>query len=338
MIPHSERGPIDMHVHLVGNGRNGSGNWMRLGWHRRLIGEFMLKGTGLRADLTDPDFDDRFAAHVADMIRESPMSHAVVLAHEEVYAEDGKKLRFGTFHASNDWVLEVCKRHPELLPAVSIHPAREDAMKELERCLEAGAVMLKILPPSQNIDCSRTAYAEFFQMMAAAKLPLLSHTGGEYTVPVYDKKLFSPQRLRLPLECGVTVIAAHTATRSAPSWWERDELPGFMQMLEEYPNLYGDISALNTPNRSHGLQHCLSEKLMPRMIHGSDFPVPVSGRWAKVRGHISAEDAKQANQHSNLLMRDYWIKRAMGFEDEVFTRVWDLLRLPSHTSHPGPVA
>ncbi len=322
----STRGPIDMHVHLVGNGRNGSGNWMSLRWHRRLAGEFMLRGIGLKADLTDHDFDDNYAAYVAQLVRESSLSHAVILAHEEVYHDDGGKLQFGSFHVSNDWILTIGKRHPELLPAVSIHPARKDALQELDRCIEAGAVMVKILPPSQNIDCSRPRYADFFKLMEQARIPLLSHTGGEYTVPVINKKLFSPQLLRQPLDLGVTVIAAHSATRSAPSWMEKDEMPGFLAMLREYPHCYGDISALNTPNRSHGLKTCLEPAVMAQMIHGSDYPVPISGLWAKLRGLIDADTAATAKAQRNLLERDYLLKQAMGFSSGVFTRVWDVLR------------
>lgn len=320
------RGPVDMHVHLVGNGRNGSGNWMRLSPVRKLMGRAMLRGIGLRGTIADEDFDDRYAAYVAALVKASSLSHAVILAHEEVYSEDGRKLNFGSFHVTNDWVLEISKRHPELLPAVSIHPARHDALQELDRCIEGGAAMLKLLPTSQNVDCSKTRYRDFFRLMADAKLPFLAHTGGEYTVPVYDRKLYSPQRLRLPLECGVTVIAAHAATRSGPPMIERNEMPGFLQMLREYPHLYADNSALNTPNRSHGLATCLGPAVQDRIVHGSDFPVPVSGRWARMRKLITEADAAAATQETNLIERDYLLKKAMGFSDEVFKGIWRLLR------------
>ncbi len=318
-----------MHVHIVGNGKSGSGCWMRLNPYRRLAGESLLRSIRFRADLKDPDFDERYAGYLAGLVRASALSHVVILAHEEVYEESGRRLDFGTFHTSNQWVLELAKRHPEFLPAVSIHPARRDALDELERCLDAGAVMLKILPPSQNIDCSRPAYREFFQRMAQARLPLLAHTGGEYTVPVRDKRLFDPRLLRQPLECGVTVIAAHAATRSGPRWLERDFMADFIAMLGDYPHLFADISSLNTPNRSHGLRPCLKPQIMPRVVHGSDFPVPVSGLWARMRGLISTSDARAASAETNLIQRDYLLKRAMGFDDTVFTRAWHLLRLPT---------
>jgi hypothetical protein len=291
------------------------------------MGEFMLWNIGFRGDLNDTDFDARYGAWLAERVRESSLTHAVILAHEEVYREDGTKMRFGTFHVSNSHVLDLAKQHPEFLPAVSIHPARVDACAELERSAAQGAVMVKILPPSQNIDCSLPRYRDFFKLMAQLRLPLLAHSGGEYTVPVVDKKLFSPQLFRQPLELGVAVVAAHFATRSAPAWMETDYLPGFLEMLREYPHLYGDNSALNTPNRSHGLKTCLKPEIMPRVVHGSDFPVPVSGFWPRLRGLLKADQVAHAHSAPNLIERDYQLKKAMGFDEACFTRIWEILRV-----------
>jgi uncharacterized protein len=326
-IPLSSRGPLDMHVHVVGNGYNGSGCWLRLKGYRKMAGNFMLKKIGIKAGLGDKDFDTVYGAYIAAEVASSSLSHAVVLAHEEVYHEDGGKMEFGTFHVSNKHVLELAKRHPNLLPAVSIHPARKDACQELERCLEQGAAMVKILPPSQNIDCSRPAYRDFFKFMAEAKIPLLSHTGGEYTVPVVNKKWFNPQLLRGPLEVGVSVVAAHFATRSAPKFIERDYLPGFLEMLRDYPHLFGDNSALNTPNRSHGLRTCLQPGPMAQCVHGSDYPVPTSPRWASLRGLLPRETAQQLANIQNPIERDYQTKVALGFAPEVATRMWKVLRV-----------
>ena len=327
-IPEPTRGPVDMHVHLVGNGRSGSGCWSRLNFYRKFCAQFLLRGIGFDVDLDAEDFDSAYAAFVARLVRESSLCHAVVLAHEEVYDESGKKMDFGSFHTTNDWTLEACRRHPELLAAVSIHPARPDAIDELHRCAEAGAVMMKLLPPSQNVDCSRPAYRPFWETMATLKMPFLSHTGGEYTVPVVNRKLFNPEMLRLPLECGVTVIAAHAGTRSAPPGFEKNHVSTILRLMEEFPNLFADTSALNTPNRSHGLKTCLRPEVQPRIVHGSDFPVPVGALWARVRSLVTAEEARRASATTNVLERDYQLKVAMGFRTEVFTRIWEILRIP----------
>jgi uncharacterized protein len=320
-----DRPPLDMHVHIIGNGRSGSGCWSRLNWFRQFTSHIMLRSIGLPMSLDAIDFDERYAEHVAREVGQSSLAHAVILAHEEVYHEDGQKRNFGSFHVPNDYVLSLGKKYPQFLPAVSIHPARPDACHELERCAEQGAVMVKILPPSQNIDCSRPAYRDFFKLMAALRLPLLSHTGGEYTVPVCDRRLFDPGLLRQPLDCGVTVVAAHFASRSAPAWIETDYLPAFLQMLKDYPQLYADNSALNTPNRSHVLRTCLREEWVDRVVHGSDYPVPVNGHWARWRGHVSRTAVTESHQSPNLIERDYLLKKHMGFPATSFTRMWDLL-------------
>ncbi|MES2707866.1 MAG: amidohydrolase family protein [Verrucomicrobiota bacterium] len=322
----SPHGPVDMHVHIVGNGRAGSGCWLRLAKSRQWMANFMLRQLGLGTGWDAPEFDAAYVDFLLRWLDASSLSHAVILAHEEVYDENGQRLDFGSFHVPNDYVLDLAAKHSGFLPAVSIHPARRDAMEELDRCLERGAAMLKILPNCQNINCSRPAYRRFWERMAEAGLPLLAHTGGEHTVPQFQPKYSDPAVLRLPLECGVNVIAAHCGTKSGIG--DPDYLPRLLHMMDRWPNLYGDLSALNLPLRSAGLAKLLRmPQYHDRLIHGSDFPVPVQPLWARLRGLITSGQARFLRKESNVLERDYQLKRAMGFPPEVFTRIRDLLRV-----------
>lgn len=330
-------GRIDMHVHIVGNGLSGSGCWLRLGKSRRLMANFMLRQLGLDTPWDSPDFDEAYVSFLLRQLSTSSLTHAVILGHEEVYDDHGRRMDFGTFHAPNNYVLNLAAADPSLLPAVSIHPARRDALDELELCLERGAVMMKILPNCQNIDCSRPDYRLFWQRMADAGLPLLAHTGGEHTVAQTRPEYADPAYLRLPLECGVNVIAAHCATKSGLH--DPDYLPSLLRMMDEWPNLYGDLSALNLPLRSAGLATLLKlPQYHSRLVHGSDFPVPVQPLWARLRGLISRGQADFLRTESNVLELDWQIKRAMGFPDEVFTRVRHLLRLSPRNSSEGGAA
>lgn len=328
----SVRGPVDMHVHIVGNGLRGSGCRLKLhGWHRRLA-DFMLHQLGMTVSWDRPEFDETYVELLLRWLRTSALTHAVILAHEEVYHEDGTKLDFGSMVIPNDYVLQLAREFPEFLPGISIHPARKDALEELERCLEGGAALLKLLPNCQNVDCSRPAYRSFWEKVAAAGLPLLAHTGGEHTVPQYQPAYANPATLRLPLECGVTVIAAHCATRSGLN--DPDYLPSLLDLMQSYPKLYGDLSALNLPLRSAGLTTLVRPEYHARLVHGSDFPVPVQACWAQWRGLLSPAAARFLMDEPNFLERDYHLKAAMGFPPEVFTRIWGLLRLPD----PPPAA
>ena len=322
--------PLDAHVHLVGNGQRGSGCWVKLGatWWQKPMGAYMLRHIGLRGlSMHAPDFDERYTAHLLRLVRESSLGAAVLLAQDEVYSADGAKMDAGSFYVPNDYVLRLSRQHPEFLPAVSIHPARADALDELERCLAGGAAVLKLLPNCHNVDCNDRRYRKFWERMAAARLPLLAHTGGEHTVQVINAAFSDPRVLTQPLECGVTVIAAHAATKSGLT--DPEYFHTFAKMLGDWPNLYGDTSAWNVPLRGRHARRCVGPDaglLGERLLHGSDFPVPCSGLWAALRGIVPWSAYRRWQKVPNVIERDYQLKRAMGFPDAHFTRAWSLLR------------
>jgi len=317
---------IDAHVHMVGNGLAGSGGWLRLkGWHRWLAG-FMLRQLGVPASALEGDLEAIYAEHLGKLVRESSMDAVVLLAHERVHDPDGTPREdLGSMFVPNDVVLGLAKQFPEFLPGVSIHPARRDALDELERCLEGGAVLMKCLPNCQNIDFSDTRFRPFWERMAESGLPLLAHTGGEHTVPVINAALADPRLLRFPLECGVTVIAAHCATKSGV--FDPDHFDAWAAMLREFPNLYGDVSAMVALNRCGHLRDCLRDDIAPRILHGSDFPVPVLGHRMWLQGWIDRATFRRCQRIPNSLERDWQFKLALGFSEEIATRPAGLLRM-----------
>jgi len=319
--------PIDMHVHIVGNGSGETGCWLRVtGWHRPLAA-LMLRQIGLPSSAMTGDLDGLLVERLLEMMRGSSLGAAVILAQDDVHDENGKVMPgVGSFYVPNDYVLALAKKHREFLPAVSIHPARPDAIEELDRCVAGGAVMMKCLPNCQNINCSDRRLTKFWERMAEVKLPLLAHTGGEHTLPVVRPQFSDPRVLQLPLECGVTVIAAHSGTKSGLT--DPEYFHVFAEMTTRFPNLYGDTSAFNVPLRGRHIPKCLVQPLASRIVHGSDFPVPVNGLWAWMRGFLGWKAYRLAQRTSNIIERDYQLKVAMGFKPESFTRIARLLRLP----------
>lgn len=299
---------------------------MKLSGLHRPMAWFMLRHIGLPISALSGDLDRIYVERLLDLVRTSSLGQIVILAHEKVYDDQGRFMDgVGSMYIPNDYVLKLAREHSEFLPAVSVHPGRPDALEELERCLAAGAVMMKCLPNCQNINCNDPRYKKFWERMAEAKLPLLAHTGGEHTVPVVRKEFSDPRILELPLECGVTVIAAHSGTKSGLN--DPDYFSVFVEMTKRFQNLYGDNSAFNTPFRGKHIPECIREPLAERMVHGSDFPVPIFGRWARMRGLISQIDFEKWERHPNILERDYQLKRAMCFPEESFTRIGKLLRI-----------
>jgi hypothetical protein len=315
---------IDAHVHIVGNGSGGTGCWIRPSFWRWPLQALMVRHIGLPLSSLSGDLDRLYVEKLLEWVRGSSLHSIVILAQEEVYDEQGNVLKDrGTAYVPNDYVLELARQHEEFLPAVSIHPARKDALEELDRCIAAGAIMMKCLPNCHNIDCANRSYTKFWERMAAAGMPLLAHTGGEHTLEVIRPELSDPQTLERPLQCGVTVIAAHCGTKSG--LFDPQYFHVFAEMTSRFPNLYGDISAFNVPIRGSVVPRCVQSPLCERMIHGSDYPVPVFGHWAWAQGFVSWRDFRKWEIQPNPLERDYQLKRAMGFPDETFTRISQLL-------------
>jgi predicted TIM-barrel fold metal-dependent hydrolase len=318
--------PVDVHVHIVGNGSAGSGCWLRIPFWRRPFARLMLCHAGLPRSAPAGDLDRMYVQRLLDMVRGSSLGAVVILTQDRVHDEQGRPVEHGGLHyVPNEYALQLARQHPEFLAGVSIHPARPDALEELERCLAGGAALMKCLPNCQNFNCNDRRFTRFWERMAQAGLPLLAHTGGEHTLPIIRPEYADPRTLTLPLECGVKVIAAHCATKSGLSDPEYFHI--FADMTRRFKHLYGDNSAFTVPIRGRHVPDCIREPLVERMIHGSDFPVPVYGHFPWLRGFVDWRAFRRWQREPNVLERDFQLKRAMGFPPETFTRAWKLLRL-----------
>lgn len=286
----------------------------------------MLHTASLPGDALRTGLDRAYRTRLTELVAGSGLDGALLLAQDLPHDDFGDPLpdRAG-FYVPNDYLLRVCRESEgRFLPAVSIHPYRRDALHALARCIEGGAKVVKLLPNCHNADCSHPRTREFWRMMAEAKLLLLAHTGGEYSVPVLRRELESPETLRLPLETGVTCIAAHGAGASAP--WGIDYADTLLALFREYPHLYADNSALASPNRAGQARVLLRPEVVDRVIHGTDFPIPVGAFGPWVRGMVPTSTLRRAGATPNPFARDVLIKRAMGFPPETLTRLSGLLR------------
>ena len=319
---------IDCHVHVVGNGTGGTGCWYRPRGLTRYGAPFMVRGVGLPGAALRGDLDRLYADQLLAFVRESSLDAAVILAQDEPHHENGQPISdVASFYVPNDFVLGLAARHREFLAAVSIHPARLDAHEELERCLAAGAVMLKCLPNCQNIDWNNPRYTKFLERMAESGLILLAHTGSERTMPVLDHRLADPRMLTRALEIGVTCIAAHCGTGTMAL--DPDYFEVFVEMTRRFPRLYGDNSALAALTfrlRPKALRKMLTPDLAARILHGSDVPVPVTGAAMWAFGMMSWRDWRASARVKNPIERDAQLKRALGFSEGSFTLLAGLLR------------
>lgn len=285
----------------------------------------MVKGLDLPVSSLKTGLDELYVNNLLENIRESEIDVAVILAQDIPYSHTGEKMADeAQFYVPNDYVAELGEKHKELIPACSIHPGRPDAMDELEKCIEAKMPILKLLPNCLNIDYMDKKYIPFWGRMQESGMILLTHTGGEMTVKVYDPSFGDPKKLEILLDCGVTTIAAHSAGRSA--LFDGDWTGDLLDLFKRFPHLYGDNSALSSLNRARTLKHILPEDIQSRIIHGSDYPVPVSGLGPMLMGKLSWANYKTTGKIPNIIERDYLLKQKMGFNANTFTRMDELLK------------
>lgn len=305
---------VDIHVHMVGNGLNGSGARLNVRQlSHKLLAHGMLYFMGLPQQALTQDLDTLYLNKIIEWLDSSSLDAIVLLAQEWVRQHNGEIVEAkSSLFVPNDLVLQAAKQHKKILAGCSIHPARGDAIEELERCAQAGAVLMKCLPLYQNIDPRISAYKKFWQRMADLKIPLLAHTGGELSLPVNAPELADPRVLIPALEQGVTVIAAHAGTSSHS--FDRCYLEECADLLRVFPNLYVDNSGMNTPLRSMHFKRLQRDEFKGRILHGSDLPIPISALWIRMRGLITQEQFRSCMSCKNILERDLLIKEAMGFE------------------------
>ncbi len=219
----------------------------------------------------------KYIQDLLDELRASRhVQQAVLLAMDGVYTTDGRINHQATeFLISNDYVLQQAKDNPnDFLAGVSINPQRIDAIEELHRCAEAGAILVKVLPNSQQFNPSQSRYQKFYRELAKLGLPLLSHVGYEFSLMGKDQSVGDPNRLRTALEEGATVIAAHACSYGLMMY--EKFYPTLLEFVNHYPNFYADISALTLPNRLGMLLKLRHDpEIFDRLIFGTDYPLSV---------------------------------------------------------------
>ena len=273
----------------------------------------------------DSGADRRLEARLCKtIVGTEKLDAAVILAFDAVHTNDGQFDRRNThLYVKNDYAAELSRRYSNMLFGCSVHPYRKDAVAEVERCAEMGAVLMKWLPLTQCFNPSDDRCIPVYEALAHHKLPLLSHTGGENALPTLDRTVADPMLLEPALKRGVIVIAAHCGTRASP--FGQDFLPQFMKLAHDYEHFYGDTSALSLPTRSYAYKQITDDPVVRRkLVHGSDWPILPMPPGMSL-GLVSACDLWL---EPNWMRRDVLIKQCLGFDEQYWRRAATILRMP----------
>jgi len=276
---------IDCHVHLAALPDADNGCFISPKLLKSPLFRFLLWKHRLSPE-RPRDANRKYLDDLLNELRASRhVQKAVLLGMDGFYDQTGLLNRQHTdFLISNDYVFKTVRDHPDIfLAGPSINPQREDAIDEVHRCADAGAVLIKVLPNAQHFNPADPKYVPFYRALAQRKLPFLSHVGYEFSLIGKDQSMGDPDRLRLALDQGVTVIAAHACSYGLMLY--EKFIPTLHEFAKRYPNFYADISALTQPNRLRMLLHLRGyPELHERLLFGTDYPLSVFhlAAWGRV--------------------------------------------------------
>lgn len=323
---------IDIHCHAAGIGAGNSGCFLSPAMQRSWKTRFYFRAFGVSEPELRLEGDGLIMKRLSGRLAESSrVQAAVVLALDGAVDSRGELDRERTeLYVCNDFLAAQCRQYDNLHFGASVNPLRRDALERLDKAAADGAVLLKWLPSIQGADPADRRLIPFFRRLADLGLPLLVHTGEEESFTRAENHLADPARLRLALEEGVTVIAAHCAS-NGKNGGERN-LSRLLPLFTGFPNLYADISALTLANRLGHLQKVLRHtELHDRLLYGSDMPLLATGLttpWLQLFSIGLGESRRLANI-ANPWDRDVALNLAIGVPEPVLTRAANILRLPS---------
>ncbi len=291
-----------------------------------------------------PELDARIeAVYQEHFWKATGVDRLVLLAFDEYRNDAGraigpvdKGVRFGSdLYVSNSLVRAMCAARPDrYLFGASIHPYRPGALAALEEVVRAGAVLVKWLPIHQNMSATDDRTVAFLRRAAELNVAMLIHYGGEMSLSRQHMEFESALPMlgvlrdlraegRMP-----TTIVAHVATPSF-RWHCRRACDAFVEaLLGEFRDapIYADISALAAFGRTSWLRRFARRReLHAKLVWGSDFPIPVM-RWP-FSLMVSGRRLSEIRRMPSWIEQDLQLKRALGFDEGVFTRAADLLRV-----------
>jgi len=315
-------GIVDMHCHIAGLGAGGSGCFISPELSENWRFKIYLRAFGVTKKEVEQQGDAIIGDKISASLSQSRfVSRAVILAMDGVVDADGRLDTNRTeVYFPNEFVASLCARHTNLLFGASVNPYRTDAIERLVWAKEHGAVLVKWIPPIMDINPDDPKLIPFYRKMVELKLPLLCHTGEEKSFSQANDLLGDPEKLRLPLSLGVTVIAAHIA--SSETFHGERGPDRLARLMREFPNLYSDISALTDINKPGCLREALTKPgFSGRLLYGTDFPLVNTALdspwyWLRLSFRQKWEIARTANPWD----RDVLTKHFLGASAETFAR------------------
>jgi predicted TIM-barrel fold metal-dependent hydrolase len=182
----------------------------------------------------------------------------------------------------NDDVLAAAAAHPDVLIAfASVDPTRGTAaLDEARRLIAAGARGFKLHPPLQQFEPNDRRIYPFYELVQAARLPVIFHTGhngigtgmrggGGVRLKYGHPMLIDDVAVDFP---DLPIVMAH------PSFPWQDEA---ISVCLHKAQVYIDLSGWSPKYFSPTLVRYADTLLREKVLFGSDYPMIAPDRWLK---------------------------------------------------------
>jgi Tat protein secretion system quality control protein TatD with DNase activity len=138
------------------------------------------------------------------------------------------------YRVANEQAAALAQMHPDLLSAFGRLDPRDDPLAEADRCLDAGAVGLKLHPRGEDFEIADTRLDDVFELADERRLPLMIHAGaGDPSVVehVLARARAHPNARLILAHCAVASFAAAVEAMSTHSnvyidtaWWNPSDV------------------------------------------------------------------------------------------------------------------
>lgn len=314
---------LDLHVHTAGIGAGDSGCFVSRKMRDSYKFSIYLKSFWTSRKELEEQGDQLVIQKIsAQLARSERVGAAIILALDGAVNAAGELDRERTeVHVPDEFVQRETAKYTNLFWGASINPKRKDALERLRWAKQNGAKLVKWIPSIMHFDPGDESLRPFYEQLIALRLPLLTHAGKENSFTHAQDELCDPQRLHLPLKLGVTVIVAHIASTGSNAG-ERDT-DRLARMMNQYTNLYSEISSLTQFNKPGYLHEALTRpEWKGRLMYGSDFPLIntalVSPYYYPLR--LTAKQRSEIAAIENPWDQDVALKQALGVPAGVFDR------------------
>jgi uncharacterized protein len=186
----------------------------------------------------------------------------------------------GGYREPNDTMLELADAHPDRLRTLCRLDPAEDPVAEAERCLDRGAVGIKLHPRGEGFEMSDERLDDVFALAGERRLPIMIHAGvGDVSVgpETLDRARAHPGARFIFAHCAIGAFE-HVVPHATElpnlffdtSWWNPADIWALFQMVPPGRILYASDIPFSSPALSLILtgRIAIQAGLSPEQIRG----------------------------------------------------------------------